>query len=236
MERTAELQIVNARLAAEVLERERSEERIRHLLDHDPLTGLPNRRLLMDRIGQALARATRQGDGIAVMMLDLDDFKSVNDRFGHPAGDELLRVVARRLREAMRATDTVARMGGDEFAIVAGRPGRRQAAPSSSPASCTAGRPLPVRLEAGETTVGVSIGVALFPADGATPVELLKRADLALYAVKSRQRGGVAFYDGTSTVRHATAGGWSRTWRQRWRLVSSSWSTSRDSGWTTGPS
>ncbi len=194
VERTAELRVVNARLAAEVLERERSEERIRHLLDHDPLTGLPNRRLLMDRIEQALARARREGGGVAVMMIDLDDFKSVNDRFGHPAGDELLRLVARRLREALRDTDTVARMGGDEFAVVAAglnATGDALVLARKLHARATA----PARLEAGETVVGIGIGVALFPADGATAVDLLKRADLALYAVKRRQRGGVAFYD-----------------------------------------
>ncbi len=193
-ERTAELQVANDRLAAEIAERARSEAQIRHILDHDPLTGLPNRRLLVDRIGQALARARREGEGVAVMMLDLDDFKSINDHFGHPAGDTVLRAVAHRLRDALRETDTVARMGGDEFAVVQVGLDEPEGALVLA-RKLHAQASLPVRLEAGETAVRVSIGVALFPVDGPSPAELLKRADIALYAVKRRRSGGVTFYD-----------------------------------------
>ena len=117
--RTMELRATNAALLREVAERRRSEDRVRHLLAHDPLTNLPNRLLLVDRIEQALARSTRYGTRTAVVVFDIDRFKDVNDSFGHPAGDRLLRDLAERVRAAVRGSDTVARLGGDEFALVA---------------------------------------------------------------------------------------------------------------------
>ena len=117
--RTMELRATNAALLREVAERRRSEDRVRHLLAHDPLTNLPNRLLLVDRIQQALARSTRYGTKTAVVIFDIDRFKDVNDSFGHPAGDRLLRDLADRVQAAVRGSDTVARLGGDEFALVA---------------------------------------------------------------------------------------------------------------------
>ena len=117
--RTMELRATNAALLREVAERRRSEDRVRHLLAHDPLTNLPNRLLLLDRIQQALARSTRYGTKTAVVIFDIDRFKDVNDSFGHPAGDRLLRDLADRVQAAVRGSDTVARVGGDEFALVA---------------------------------------------------------------------------------------------------------------------
>jgi PAS domain S-box-containing protein len=105
-------------LVEDITELVEAEERIRRLAHHDPLTGLPNRALLQDRLEQALARARRARDGVAVMLVDLDNFKSVNDTLGHLSGDELIRLVARRLQGLVRESDTVARLGGDEFAIV----------------------------------------------------------------------------------------------------------------------
>jgi GGDEF domain-containing protein len=117
--RTMELRATNAALLREVAERRRSEDRIRHLLAHDPLTNLPNRLLLVDRIQQALARSKRYDTKTAVVVFDIDRFKDVNDSFGHPAGDRLLRDLTDRVQQSVRASDTVARLGGDEFALVA---------------------------------------------------------------------------------------------------------------------
>ena len=117
--RTTELRASNAALLREVADRRRSEDRVRYLLAHDPLTNLPNRLLLLDRLSQALARSRRYGTKTAVLLFDLDRFKDVNDSFGHPAGDRLLCELAHRVLAAVRASDTLARFGGDEFALVA---------------------------------------------------------------------------------------------------------------------
>jgi diguanylate cyclase (GGDEF)-like protein len=118
VERTAELASANTQLQEEVFERMQAEQRIWHVAHHDSLTGLPNRALLHDRLQQALAKAQRSRHRVAVMFLDLDRFKSVNDTLGHAVGDELLKYVAARLTSVVRAVDTVSRLGGDEFVIV----------------------------------------------------------------------------------------------------------------------
>ena len=154
-----------------------------HLAGHDPLTGLANRTLLFDRLTQALARADRSGRRAAVVYADLDGFKGVNDAFGHAAGDRVLAVVAERLLDLARATDTVARIGGDEFVLVLD--GASEAGASSLVARIREAMAAPIELPGGEeVVVGLSCGWAL-AGDGVTvPDELLGAADAAMYRVK----------------------------------------------------
>jgi diguanylate cyclase (GGDEF)-like protein len=171
-----------------------TQERLLHEARHDPLTGLPGRALFEDRMAQALAGLDRGGPGFALMYLDLDHFKAINDTHGHAAGDLVLREVGRRLRAATRPGDAVARLGGDEFVVLQpddGRPGG--AAAMAQRLVALLSRPYAL----GEGRVGrlsVSIGIARCPADAASAGEVLQRADRALYAVKDRGRNGVAFY------------------------------------------
>lgn len=149
----------------------------------DPLTGLPNRTLLDDRIDQALQRARRTADAFALLVVDLDGFKEVNDIRGHDAGDQVLRSIARRLESVVRASDTVARIGGDEFVVLS--IGTR----SEEEAAALVGRlrqalRRPYRVDGGVVEIDASVGWALFPADGATPEELLGRADVQMFATK----------------------------------------------------
>jgi len=149
----------------------------------DALTGLPNRTLLDDRIDQALQRARRTADAFALMAVDLDGFKEVNDIRGHDAGDQVLESIARRLESVVRASDTVARVGGDEFVVLS--LGTR----TEDEAAALVGRlrhalRRPYRVDGGIVEIDASIGWALFPADGATPEELLGRADVQMFATK----------------------------------------------------
>jgi diguanylate cyclase (GGDEF)-like protein len=163
----------------------------------DALTGLPNRLLLNDRLGIALEGARRAGAPCAVLVMDLDRFKEVNDTQGHQAGDEVLRQVALRLRLALRAQDTAARVGGDEFAAVL--PGTDiHGAIRAAQRIVRALRP-PVDIEEHPREVGASIGVAMFPEDGETADELLSHADRAMYHAK-KDGGGYALFDATSDL------------------------------------
>ena len=167
---------------------------VRRLALHDRLTGLPNRTLLHDRLGQELARARREGSMVAVLLLDLDSFKDVNDTLGHPVGDQLLCAVAQRITAAVRATDTLARLGGDEFALV--QPQIRQTAEVVALADkilATVARPFD--LDGQEIHASTSIGIALFPQDGPDPDTLLKHAELALYRAKAHGRNQFRFFE-----------------------------------------
>jgi diguanylate cyclase (GGDEF)-like protein len=177
-----------------------SERAAQLLAQHDPLTTLPNRRLLQDRLAQALARSRRAGETMAVLMIDLDGFKTVNDTHGHRAGDEVLRVSAERLKSCLRSADTVARFGGDEFvAVVAAlaRPGDialvaakiLDAVRQPIPALWTVPRPPDVG-------IGCSIGISLFPRDADDPEALIRLADAAMYKAKQAGRGRYAYYSG----------------------------------------
>jgi diguanylate cyclase (GGDEF)-like protein len=177
------------RAAAE--ERRRNAERIAHAASHDALTGLPNRLLFARRLREALADAPAE---VAVMCLDLDRFKQVNDRLGHPAGDALLRAVATRLRAALRPADTVARLGGDEFAIVlhgAGRSGRPHLPDDVEAVAARIIRALsePFALGTDQAEIGTSIGIAFAGGRAASPESLLEEADIALYRAKRAGRG-----------------------------------------------
>ncbi|HYC44012.1 MAG TPA: diguanylate cyclase [Burkholderiales bacterium] len=154
-----------------------------HLAHHDALTGLPNRRLLDDRLTLALARARRHGTSMAVLCLDLDGFKKVNDTHGHAVGDELLKQVAQRLRDTLRAADTVARTGGDEFVVAL--PDADGAGAAQTAGKIIAAVSKSYELSAGTASIGTSIGISIHPKHGATTEELLKKADDALYAAKT---------------------------------------------------
>jgi diguanylate cyclase (GGDEF)-like protein len=179
-------------LVEDITELVEAEERIRHLAHHDSLTGLPNRLLLQDRLEQALARARRARNCVAVMLVDLDDFKTVNDTLGHLSGDELIRMVAQRLRGLVRRSDTVARLGGDEFAIVQTDLVQIAGAAALAEKIMAALRE-PFDLDGRRALVGASIGIALFPDDGDALEPLLRHADVALYRAKAEMRRRFAF-------------------------------------------
>ena len=161
---------------------------------HDPLTGLPNRLLLMDRLDQATAASRRSGSILAVCFLDLDGFKAVNDRFGHAAGDELLREVARRLKGAMRGGDTVARIGGDEFVLLLSGAGTRSEIDRALDRMISVARQ-PVELDSlGTVHLSASVGAAAFPGDATDPQQLLRCADAAMYLAKSLGKDRWAWY------------------------------------------
>jgi diguanylate cyclase (GGDEF)-like protein/PAS domain S-box-containing protein len=179
----------------DITERKRAEAQLAHQALHDELTGLPNRALLLDRLDQALAQAGRAGSGVAVLFLDLDRFKLVNDSRGHAAGDELLRGVADRLRAVLRPSDTVARFGGDEFVMVCQDAGAVGQAMQVADRLIDALR-RPLRLNGDDMFLNVSIGIAV--SDGATSgAELLRDADAAMYRAKELGRARCEFFDET---------------------------------------
>ncbi len=170
----------------EVTELRRAERELEHRASHDPLTGLPNRHQLQLDLQYAIAHATQTGEGLAVLYLDLDGFKEVNDRDGHDAGDRLLREVAQRLQQGLRQGDLVARVGGDEFVVLL--PGCRDVEVARAVADgLRAGLSPPCTLPDGLFRLDASVGIACFPADGTDPDALLAHADRAMYAAK-RQR------------------------------------------------
>jgi len=169
------------------------EERVRHLANHDPLTGLPNRRLLMDRMMQAFSNARRHEDQVAIMVIDLDDFKRINDVHGHKVGDRVLQVISGRLRTTVRQADTVARMGGDEFVIILPELHKRDAAARiAEKVQFAAARP--INIDGVSFQVRASIGLAVFPHDGEDVEALLKCADVAMYRAKDEGQNVINFY------------------------------------------
>jgi diguanylate cyclase (GGDEF)-like protein/PAS domain S-box-containing protein len=173
--------VVNYR---DITERKALEEQLRHQAFHDVLTGLANRSLFRDRLNHALARAARGALPTAVLYLDLDDFKAINDRLGHAEGDRLLVAVGDRLRAATRAGDTVARLGGDEFAIIIEETDPTEAAQAAT--RILEALVPPFELGDRQVVARASIGIAIRTADGGDGDELLRRADIAMYAAKAR--------------------------------------------------
>lgn len=165
-------------------------EELRHMAQHDPLTGLPNRALFSDRLGNELARAKRNSGHFGLIFVDLDHFKPINDNFGHAAGDLLLRQVAQRMKETVRASDTVGRIGGDEFVVLmpmlADAEAARLLAEKLRHAIAQ-----PFMLDGREHAVSCSLGVALYPDDGTDEITLAKRADEAMYQAKQSGRDRV---------------------------------------------
>lgn len=180
-------------IARDMSERKRFEEELRHQATHDSLTGLPNRLLLHDRLELALLTAQRQQIGVAVLFLDLDNFKRINDTLGHAAGDSLLRQVAGRLRATLRTTDTVGRRGGDEFMVVFNHPfdSKEVMAVVSKVRNVFA---QPFICEGEELFVTSTLGVALYPEDGGTAEMLVKNADVAMYRAKEKGKDQYQFY------------------------------------------
>lgn len=177
---------INRRLSRALSESRAAEERIRHLAQHDPLTDLPNRALFSDRLEQALASARRDGEHLAVMFMDLDDFKPINDNLGHGIGDRLLQQAADRLRNSLRESDTVARVGGDEF-IALLRNTREATDALAVAAKLGESLARPFDIDGHAIAISASIGIALYPEHGIDDIELLKHADDAMYEAK---RGG----------------------------------------------
>ena len=180
-------------------------DRIQHLAHHDALTGLPNRRLFEDRLVQALAVAARARRRLALLYLDLDGFKEINDSLGHRAGDELLRTLAERLATTVRGGDTIARLGGDEFAVI--QIELRTATDAAILAErLMAAAAKPIRVGQQDLTIGTSIGIALYPDDGGTADELRANADVALYSAKSAGGGRMAYFRPELTTEARTRG------------------------------
>jgi len=193
------LRIFAARTSAEI-ERAHTEEQIKHMAYHDSLTKLPNRELLLDRLHQSLAHARRINNYLAVLMLDLDHFKSINDTLGHPVGDDLLIHVGQRLRKCIRNEDTAARIGGDEFVILLTDLGNQDSAikHASQIAEKISAQLMPsYDIHGNNLTVTPSIGIALFPDDGDNPEILIKHSDTAMYQAKEQGRNNYQFFSPT---------------------------------------
>ena len=182
-----------ADLLASALDREATEARMRHQSLHDGLTGLPNRTLFYDRIEVAFARAQRAGRIVAVLLLDVDQFKTINDSLGHEAGDDLLVALSARLRQVVRSSDTVARLGGDEFVVLCEVDSEAEAFAVAERIADAWGRPIPVG-SGGEVFVSASIGITI--ASGPASAEsMLREADAAMYRAKEGGRGRAELFD-----------------------------------------
>ncbi len=193
LERTAELAGANALLQAEIVERRQAEARVHHMAYHDSLTGLPNRALLADRLERAMLASLRGGRKLAVMFIDLDRFKTINDSLGHLTGDHLLKEVASRLCRAVRASDTVARLGGDEFVVlVPGVDGPDDCSQVAQKIIEVLGEPFP--FEGRVLHITPSIGICMYPDHGQDVEALMRNADAAMYHAKAAGRNTWQFF------------------------------------------
>lgn len=179
----------------DITERKLAEEQVRQLAYYDALTGLPNRRLLLERLDHALVQAKRFSRSLAVMFLDLDNFKKINDSLGHEAGDLLLKEVATRLAAGIRSGDTVARQGGDEFIIVLSEIADPHDASLVAEKVLSQLAGVPVSLAGQDISISTSIGIAVYPIAGTdSMLELMKKADSAMYDAKHAGRNRYCFY------------------------------------------
>jgi diguanylate cyclase (GGDEF)-like protein len=181
-------------VCADITQQWNKEQLVRQMALYDGLTDLPNRSLLMERVGQLIAMSVREPRHIALMFLDLDGFKLVNDTWGHAIGDQVLKTVSSRLLSLLRPSDTVARLGGDEFVILLDNPESRDNV------ALIASRIIevvnsPMRFDQKIAHVGTSIGIAFFSAEVTTPSELLKNADDAMYEAKAAGKNTYRFSD-----------------------------------------
>ncbi|MCU0774390.1 MAG: EAL domain-containing protein [Ideonella sp.] len=182
------------RLAGSRARLQQAEARVQALAATDLLTGLPNRAALHDAMAKALAQATRAGGRLAVLLIDLDRFKPINDRYGHGAGDQVLRTVGERLRMLLRQGDTRARYGGDEFVILVDESEDASATRHLAERIADSLRQ-PIDLGPASVNIGATVGIARFPEDAREADDLLRKADSALYRAKGDARGGICFYD-----------------------------------------
>lgn len=174
---------------------QQSREELEHMARHDVLTGLPNRRAFQERLEQALSRAQRSGEHFALFFIDVDNFKSINDRFGHQGGDAVLKIVALRLVATTRKADAIARLGGDEFVVLLDNPSNRQDVILIAEKLLESVRS-PILHRGIELQVGFSIGISMYPDDGRTASDLMARADRAMYEAKDAGRNGFRFSNG----------------------------------------
>lgn len=193
LQQMEDLKRINAALESEIIERRQAEERAHALATRDSLTGLMNRRSLTEGLERAIIRSARHGQRLALLFLDLDKFKSINDTMGHNAGDELLMQVAERINHAVRGSDIVARLGGDEFVVM------MEALPSYTAAAEVARKIItalgkPFQLTSQSVKTSASVGISLYPQDGATMQALMRSADLAMYHAKQERRGTIQFF------------------------------------------
>jgi diguanylate cyclase (GGDEF)-like protein/PAS domain S-box-containing protein len=184
-----------AGIAVDITERKASEEQLVEMAYHDALTQLPNRTLFYDRLAQSLAHARRNAWTLAVLFVDVDHFKRVNDTAGHHAGDELLRHIAQRLATCVRSEDTAARLSGDEFAVVLSR---LTTAADAAVVAEKVMKELSTAVQVGgrQFSMSASIGIAIYPNDGTDDGALMKNADAAMYAAKQSGRNNYQFYGG----------------------------------------
>jgi diguanylate cyclase (GGDEF)-like protein len=196
-----ELSQQNARLQIEIDERQQAEARARHTAMHDPLTGLPNRRLFMDRLDSAITRASRNHGTFALAYLDIDGFKPVNDSYGHLVGDQLLIQIAKRLTDRLRGADTVARLGGDEFGLILDDLADAEMALRVTQALVASMQaPFVLHANDGDINVGISasLGVAMYPINATKPDDLIRAADEAMYRIKRGGRNGCGMAQGAA--------------------------------------
>jgi diguanylate cyclase (GGDEF)-like protein/PAS domain S-box-containing protein len=179
-------------VGSDITERVRGAEQFRHLAHHDVLTGLPNRRLFADRMEQAITRARRSGGRVALMLLDLDEFKGINDSQGHSVGDQVLVAVAQRLKSGLRESDTVARLGGDEFVVLLPDSGQLRDIARIAAKTVDSLRE-PLAIGAAQYRIGASVGIALFPDHADNAERLMQEADIAMYEAKRAGGSGYRF-------------------------------------------
>ena len=175
----------------DISERKEIEERLTHIATHDRLTNLPNRYLFYDHLDLALKRAKRQGHKLAVLNIDLNEFKHVNDQFGHAIGDKLLKIVGGRIQDCVRENDILARMGGDEFTVILDSMGNKHTSVDPIVSRITQKLSKQVIIQGNLINISASIGISCYPYDGERGEELVQSADQAMYIAK---RDGIARY------------------------------------------